>query len=159
MNRLSVTLNVNGKRREVVVKPNWTLLHVLRDIVGLTGAKKGCEKGECGACTVLLDGKAVPSCLVLAVQADGKDVVTIEGLSTGTKLHPLQQAFITHGAVQCGFCTSGMILSAKALLDENPDPTEEEVKEALKGNLCRCTGYVKPVQAVVATAKLSRKDQ
>ena len=119
----------------------------------MTGAKEGCSLGNCGACPVLLDGKPVLSCLLLAVEAQGKEIVTIEGLAEGGRLHPIQEAFVEHGAVQCGFCIPGMILSAKALLDENPDPTEEEVKEAISGNLCRCTGYSSAVKAILAAAK------
>jgi carbon-monoxide dehydrogenase small subunit len=149
---LLIKLNVNGEIHEVTVKPYWTLLHVLRNELGLTGAKLGCGTGECGACTVIMDGKAVPSCLILAAQAEGKKIVTIEGLSDGLKLHPLQEAFVKYGAIQCGFCTPGMILSAKALLDKNPNPTEKDVREALSGNICRCTGYVKIVKAVLGCA-------
>ncbi len=145
-------LKVNGAIYEVYVEPWKTLLDVLREEIGLTGVKTGCEEGECGACTVLLDGKAVNSCLMLARQAQGKEIVTIEGLEGEQGLHPLQQAFIDHFAVQCGFCTPGMLLSAKALLDRNPHPAEEEVRIALSGNLCRCTGYVKIVEAVLAAS-------
>ena len=148
-----VSLTVNGETHEVVVEPRTTLLEVLRDSLGLTGAKEGCSLGNCGACTVLLDGKPVLSCLLLAVEAQGKEIVTIEGLAEGGKLHPLQEAFVEHGAVQCGFCIPGMILSAKALLDGNPHPTEEEVKEAISGNLCRCTGYSNAIRAILAAAK------
>jgi len=145
-----INLKVNGESYEIAVDPRKTLLDAIRDDLGLTGTKKGCDMGECGTCTVILDGKAVNSCLVLAVEAEGKDVLTIEGLAEGTKLHPIQEAFIKHGAIQCGFCTPGMILSAKALLDENPNPTEDDVKKAIAGNLCRCTGYVKIVEAISA---------
>lgn len=145
-----ISLIVNGKSYQVSVEPSETLLDVLRDKLGLTGTKKGCDTGNCGACTVLIDGKSVPSCLVLAVSARGREITTIEGLAEGENLHPLQKAFIDHFAVQCGFCTPGMILSAKALLDENPNPTEEEVRLALAGNLCRCAGYYKIVEAVLA---------
>ena len=143
-------LRLNGEDYEVCVDPWKVLRDVLRDELGLTGVKEGCTTGNCGACTVLIDGKAVKSCLVLACQAAGKDVLTIEGLGRNGELHPLQQAFIDHFAVQCGFCTPGMILSAKALLNENPNATEDDVKHALHGNLCRCTGYVKIVEAVLA---------
>lgn len=152
MKRL-ISLTVNGEEHQVVVEPRTTLLEVLRDALGLTGAKEGCSLGNCGACTVLLHGKPVLSCLLLAVEAQGKEIVTIEGLAEGGRLHPIQEAFVEHGAVQCGFCIPGMILSAKALLDENPDPTEEEVKEAISGNLCRCTGYSSAVKAILAAAK------
>ena len=147
-----IELSINGECYEVAVEYNRTLLDTIREDIGLTGTKKGCDSGDCGACTVLMDGKPVNSCLVLAVDARGKDILTIEGLAQGTKLHPIQESFVQQGAVQCGFCTPGMILSAKALLDENPDPTEEEVRTAIAGNLCRCTGYVKIVQAILAAA-------
>ena len=149
----SINLKINGEPYEVSVKPNTTLLDLLRDEIGLTGTKKGCDTGQCGACTVLLDGKSINSCLVLAVDANGKEVLTIEGLASDGKLHPLQEAFIQEGAVQCGYCTSGMILSAKALLDENPTPEEEEVKKAIAGNLCRCTGYIRIVKAILNVAE------
>ncbi len=147
-----IELRINGEVREVVVEPRTTLLHVLREDLGLTGAKEGCNVGDCGACTVLMDGRPVSSCLTLAIEAQGKEILTIEGLDQEGRLHPLQQAFIDHYAVQCGFCTPGMILSAKSLLDRNPRPTEEEVREAISGNLCRCTGYVKIVEAILAAA-------
>ena len=144
-------LRVNNQDREIYLEPWRTLLEVLRDALGLTGTKEGCGEGNCGVCTVLIDGKAVRSCLMLALQAEGRDILTIEGLKLENgSLHPLQQAFIDYFAVQCGFCTPGMILTAKALLDENPDASEQEVKEALCGNLCRCTGYVKITEAVLA---------
>jgi carbon-monoxide dehydrogenase small subunit len=148
-----IQLKINGETAEVVVEPKTTLLHVLREDLGLTGTKEGCGIGDCGACTVLLDGKPVASCLTLAVEVRDREVLTIEGLSKDGDLHPLQRAFIDHFAVQCGFCTPGMILSAKALLDRNPHPVEEEVRQALSGNLCRCTGYVKIVEAVLAAAE------
>ena len=151
-----ITLKVNGASHKVNVAPRQTLLEVLRDELDLTGVKLGCEEGDCGVCTVLVDGKAVNSCLMLAIQAQGKEITTIEGLATKDGLHPLQQAFIDHFAVQCGFCTPGMILTAKALLDENPQPTEEEVRVALSGNLCRCGGYVKIVEAVLAASKAGK---
>ncbi len=147
-----ITLTVNGEQHDVVVEPQMTLLDVLRDDLKLTGAKKGCDIGNCGSCTVLTDGKPVLSCLLLAIEAQGKNIVTIEGLARDGQLHPLQQAFIDYAALQCGFCTPGMILSAKALLDRNPNPTELEVKEAISGNLCRCTGYTKIIEAVLAAA-------
>jgi carbon-monoxide dehydrogenase small subunit len=146
----SITLNVNGHASEVFVEPWKSLADVLRDELGLTGVKIGCNEGNCGSCTVLVDGKAVKSCLMLINQAKGKQIVTIEGLAENDRLHPLQESFIEHFAIQCGFCTPGMILAAKALFDENPNPTEEEVRKALPGNLCRCTGYVKIVEAVLA---------
>jgi carbon-monoxide dehydrogenase small subunit len=148
-----IELKVNGELYEVMVAPWRTLLEVLRDNLGLTGAKKSCDSGDCGACTVIMDGNTVTSCLVLAVEAQGKEILTIEGLATDGQLHPLQQAFVEHGAIQCGFCTPGMILSAKALLDENPKPTEEEVRQGISGNLCRCTGYVKIIEAIMAASQ------
>jgi len=154
-----ITLIVNGEPHDVVVEPRMTLLDVLRDNLGLTGAKKGCSLGNCGSCTVLIDGKPVLSCLLLAIEAQGKDIVTIEGLAKNGQLHPLQQAFIDYSAFQCGFCAPGMILSAKALLDNNPQPTEEEVKEAISGNLCRCTGYIEIVEAILKVACSERGDE
>ena len=141
-------MKVNGRPVEVQVDPTWTLLRVLREKLGMTGTKKGCEQGDCGACMVLLDGAAVNACLVLALQAEGKEVETIEGLGTAERLHPLQKSFIQNGAVQCGFCTSGMLLSALALLRKNPNPTLEEIRRGISGNLCRCTGYVKIIKAI-----------
>ena len=143
-----ITLTVNGQEHELATYPNRTLLEVLREDLSLKGAKEACEDGVCGACTVLLDGKPVRSCLLLAVEAQGGEITTIEGLSGGEKVHPIQQAFLDHGAVQCGFCTSGMVLTAKALLDANPKPSEEEVLTAISGNFCRCTGYNKIVKAI-----------
>jgi len=148
-----IKLRVNGVTYEATIEPRRTLLEVLRDNLSLTGAKKACDTGDCGACTVIMDGKPVVSCLVLAVEAQGKDILTIEGLAKDGQLHPLQQAFVDHGAIQCGFCTPGMILSAKALLDRSPKPTEDEVKGAIAGNLCRCTGYAKIVEAILAASK------
>ena len=145
-----IKLKVNEEMHEVFVEPWKLLADVLRDDLNLTGVKIGCGEGNCGTCTVLINGKAVKSCLMLVQNAKEKEIVTIEGLNEGDRLHPLQEAFIEHFAVQCGFCTPGMILTAKALLDENPHPTEEEVREALAGNLCRCTGYVKIVEAVLS---------
>lgn len=152
MRRL-IQLRVNGELHEVMVEPWKTLLQVIRGDIGLTGAKEACGTGECGACTVLVNGKPVNSCLVLAVEAQGKDILTIEGLAPRDKLHPLQDAFIKRGAIQCGFCTPGMLLSAKALLDDNPQPTEEEIRDAISGNLCRCTGYNKIVEAIFEVAQ------
>lgn len=149
--RQVVKLKVNGIDEEAFVEPWWSLARVLREELGLTGVKVGCDTGMCGVCIVLVDGKAVKSCLFLAMKAKGKDIITIEGLAGGNgKLHPLQEAFIEHFAVQCGYCTPGMIISAKALLEENPAPTEEEVKKGLSGNFCRCTGYTKIIEAVLA---------
>ncbi len=154
-----VRINVNGDPYELAVDSRSTLLDVLREDLRLTGTKRGCGDGDCGACTVLLDGRPVNSCLTLAVEADGREVTTIEGLApSGSGLHPLQEAFIEKGAVQCGYCTPGMILSALALLRRNPNPTEEQVREGLSGNLCRCTGYNKIVEAVMAAAA-SRKEE
>jgi carbon-monoxide dehydrogenase small subunit len=148
-----LTITVNGGSHSLGVEPNKTLLEFLREDLGLVGAKEACDTGGCGACTVLVDGGPVYSCLVLALDCQGKDVLTIEGLAPDGTLHPLQQAFMDHGAVQCGFCTPGMILTAKALLDENPTPTEAEVRAAIAGNICRCTGYVKIVQAILAVSE------
>jgi carbon-monoxide dehydrogenase small subunit len=150
-------LKVNGLGYSLEVDPHRTLLEVIRDDLGLTGTKLGCGGGECGACTVILDGKAVKSCLMLALDARGKEVWTIEGLSRGQVLHPLQQAFVERGAIQCGFCTSGMIMASKALLDENPRPSEQEVKDSLAGNLCRCTGYVKIIEAVLSVTNTEKR--
>lgn len=147
---LSFTLN--GDPIEVVCKDNMMLLDLLRDKLGLTGTKKGCEQGECGACTVMLDGKPVNSCCTLAVECEGRDVVTVEGIAKNGQLHPIQKQFIEKWALQCGYCTPGMIMSAKALLDVNPHPTELEIREAIEGNLCRCTGYAKIVEAIQAAA-------
>ena len=148
-----ITLRVNGTDEEIYIEPWWSLARVLREELGLTGTKVGCNTGNCGSCTVIVDGKAVKSCLFLAMKATNKDILTIEGLhGKDGELHPLQEAFIEHFATQCGFCTPGMILSAKVLLDENPTPTEEEIKTGLIGNLCRCTGYQKIVEAILAVA-------
>jgi carbon-monoxide dehydrogenase small subunit len=151
--RYLINLRVNGDDFTVGVKANILLVNVLRDRLNLTGTKKGCELGNCGSCTVLLDGKPVNSCLVLALEADGHEILTIEGVAQSEELDRLQQSFVDHAAVQCGYCTSGMILSAKALLARNPNPTETEVRKAIAGNLCRCTGYVNIVKAVLATSK------
>lgn len=148
--KLLVSLNVNGQSYDLALAPHRTLLDVLREEIGLTGTKRGCDDGDCGACTVLIDGAPITSCMMLAVDAQGKAITTIEGLAANGKLHPLQRAFIDHGALQCGFCTPGMILTAKYLLDENPHPTDEEIREGLAGNLCRCTGYVQILEAVAA---------
>jgi carbon-monoxide dehydrogenase small subunit len=143
---------VNGKNYHVTVETHRTLVEVLRETLGFTGTKKSCNEGECGACTVLMDGKPVASCLVLAVAAQGKEILTVEGLSQGEKLHPVQEAFVKYAAIQCGFCTPGMVMAAVAFLDENPEPTTEEVRRAISGNLCRCTGYQQIVDAVMAAA-------
>jgi len=151
MKTMEVRLNVNGEAKQWAIAPGDLLLDVLRR-EGYFGVKRGCETGECGACTVLVDGNPINSCLMFAAQAEGKDVLTIEGLAHGDTLDPIQEAFLDHGAVQCGFCTPAMILNAKALLDRNPHPSEEEVREALAGTYCRCTGFLKPVEAVLAAA-------
>lgn len=148
-----INMEVNGQSYTIGTEKHWTLLYVIREVLDLTGAKCGCNTGDCGACTVIMNGKAVRSCMVNAKKADQAIITTIEGLAKGEELHPIQQAFIDAGAVQCGFCTPGMILSAKALLDQNPLPSEEEVRHSLDHNLCRCTGYDKIVQAVLLAAK------
>jgi carbon-monoxide dehydrogenase small subunit len=152
-----ITLFVNDKEYEIAVAPNRTLTQVLREDLNLLGTKEGCGIGDCGACTVILDGRPVNSCLVLAVQANGSRITTIEGVAEDQNLHPVQQAFVDHGAIQCGFCTPGMVLSAKSLLERNPHPTELEVREAISGNLCRCTGYQKIVEAVQAASRTMKK--
>jgi aerobic-type carbon monoxide dehydrogenase small subunit (CoxS/CutS family) len=146
-------LTVNGEHYEVLVEPKTLLIDVLRDQLELKGAKRGCDSGSCGACTVFLNGKTVHACSVLALQANGGEIVTIEGLADGPNLHPIQEAFLDHWALQCGFCTSGQIIAAKALLDENPNPTEEEVKTAMNGHICRCTGYNMITEAILDAAK------
>lgn len=151
--KVPLRFTVNGVLQETMVEPNRTLLDVLREELGLTGTKKGCDGGHCGACTVLFQGKPVNSCLVLALDAQDKEIITIEGLAQDGKLHPIQEAFLQYSAFQCGYCSPGVILAAKALLDENPHPTEAEVKEALVGNLCRCTGYVSAVKAILSCAE------
>jgi aerobic-type carbon monoxide dehydrogenase small subunit (CoxS/CutS family) len=151
--KIPVRLNVNGETYELAIAPYRTLVDVLREEIRLTGSKKGCDVGDCGACTVLLDGKPVNSCLVLAATAQDKEILTIEGLAQNGKLHPLQEAFIKEGAVQCGYCTPGVLMSLKALFDQNPAPTPEDVKVAMAGNLCRCTGYTKIFKAVEAATR------
>jgi len=151
--RQPLKLHVNGEEHEILTETNKTLLDVLRENLGLTGTKRGCDLGTCGACTVLINGKPHLSCLTLAVDVQEKEILTIEGLGQDRKLHPLQKAFVENGAVQCGFCTPGMILTAKAFLDEHPSPAEEDVKKTISGNFCRCTGYVKIVEAILAAAK------
>ncbi|MGD8462653.1 MAG: (2Fe-2S)-binding protein [Anaerolineae bacterium] len=150
----SIEITVNGERECLDIPSNMTLLQMLRDRLALTGTKNGCEAGECGACTVLVDGEPVNSCMMLAVEADGREILTVEGLAVKGELSPLQQAFMDHNAVQCGFCTPGMLMTATALLQRNPHPTEDEIKEALVGNLCRCTGYVRIIQAIQAVARM-----
>jgi carbon-monoxide dehydrogenase small subunit len=152
MERRLIRLRVNGEEHDVLVSPHETLVEVLRERLELTGTKMGCGEGACGTCTVLLDGKPVRSCLTLAVEVQDRDIVTIEGLAEGGELHPVQKAFIEHGAIQCGFCSPAMILTSKALLEENPHPTEEEVRGAISGLVCRCTGYAKIVEAILAAA-------
>jgi len=153
-----ITLTVNDERYEVAVEPRWTLLEMVREELRLTGAKEGCGTGDCGACSMIVDGRPITSCLMLAAQADGRDVVTVEGLATNGQLHPVQQAFIDTGGVQCGFCTPGMIMAAKSLLDRNSSPTLEEVREGLAGNLCRCTGYTKIYEAVMRAARKAKQN-
>jgi carbon-monoxide dehydrogenase small subunit len=155
MNTL-LTCTVNGEERMALADTRDTLLELLRDRLGLTGTKEGCSNGNCGTCTVLVDGQPVCACLMLAQEAPGRDIVTIEGLAEGSALHPLQQALVDRGGTQCGFCTPGIVLSAKALLDHNPDPTEQEIRHAIAGNLCRCTGYGKIVEAIAAVAASAR---
>ena len=145
-------MTVNGRAVDLPVKPAWTLLHVLREELRLTGTKKGCEQGDCGACTVLLDGLPVNACLVLALQAEGRAVETIEGLGTPENLHPLQESFLENGAVQCGYCTPGTLMSASSLLRDNPSPSLDEIRRAISGNICRCTGYTKIVKAIQSAA-------
>jgi carbon-monoxide dehydrogenase small subunit len=155
---MNISITVNGETRTASVAPETTLLELLRDHLNLTGAKLGCDVGDCGACTVIVDGKAVNACLMLAAQAAGRNVLTIEGLATRERLHPLQKAFEDHASLQCGFCGPGVILSAKALLDENPDPTVREIRDALAGNLCRCTGYTKMLEAIQEAARVLRAE-
>lgn len=152
-----VTTKINGQAAEFLCQPRQTLLEVLRDVLGLTGTKEGCSNGNCGACTVLLDGRPVDSCLVLAVEAEAAEIETIEGVAPSSGLDPIQNAFLEQAALQCGVCTPGFIVSAKALLDENPNPTEEEIRFYLAGNLCRCTGYDKIIRAVQAAAELRQE--
>ena len=154
-----VTIRINGEMRTASVPPETTLLPLLRDWFNLTGSKLGCDVGDCGACTVIVDGKAVNACLMLAAQADGRDVLTIEGLATLERLHPVQKAFEDNASLQCGFCGPGVIMSAKALLDENPDPTAPQIRDALAGNLCRCTGYTKMIEAVQDAARALRAER
>lgn len=153
MKKTAITLNVNNEAYDVVTYPNRTLLEVLRDDLHFTGTKESCGEGVCGSCTVLVNGTPVRSCLTLAVAVQGKEITTIEGLSAGEKLHPVQEAFVNHHAIQCGFCSSGMILTAYALLKENPKPTEAEIRRAISGNVCRCTGYAKIVEAIESVAE------
>jgi len=151
-----INLMVNGEKCQVIVEPAESLLDVLRVKLNKTGTKKGCNEGDCGACTVIMNGRPVNACLVLAFEADNADILTIEGLADNAQLHPLQESFIKYGGLQCGFCTPGMIMIAKALLDRNPNPTEEEIRKAVAGNICRCTGYVKIVQSISEAARIMR---
>lgn len=153
MAKILVTFTVNGQPQEVLVQPWQMLLSALRDDLGLTGTKEGCSNGNCGACTVILNGRAIDSCLMLAAEAEGHEIITVEGLAQNGTLDPLQEAFITHGALQCGFCTPGILMSARAFLNVNPHPTEREIRLAIAGNLCRCTGYDKIVRAIQAVAQ------
>jgi aerobic carbon-monoxide dehydrogenase small subunit len=149
----ALQLTINGEPYELLVEPYWSLLDLLRDYLHLTGTKRGCDEGDCGACTVLIQGKTVTTCMMLALDARGKEVITVEGLAKGDKLHPVQEAFVTYGGVQCGYCTPGLIMSAVGLLLENPKPTEDDVRFGIGGNLCRCTGYTKVVQAILKAAE------
>ncbi len=153
MKEMEISFTVNKKQYRLLVPPNMTLLDVLREKLKLTGTKEGCGKGECGACTVIFNGRSANSCLILVPQADGAEILTIEGVGTIDNLHPIQKAFVDEGAVQCGFCTPGMVMSSFYLLNKNPNPTEEEIREGLSGNLCRCTGYVKIIKAVEKASK------
>ena len=157
--KLHVSTTVNGDQAEFLTDPGTTLLDALRDELGLTGSKEGCGSGDCGACSVIVDGRLVCACLMLAAEAEGKRVETIEGLAKGGQLHPIQQKFLEHAALQCGFCTPGLIIASKALLDANPDPTEEEARYWLAGNLCRCTGYDKVIRAVLDAAAELRQER
>jgi len=157
--RKELRLTVNGQPYELYVKPKSLLVEVLRNELGLTGTKRGCESSSCGICTVILNGMAVKSCSILALQAEGAEITTVEGLANGERLHPLQKAFLDYGAYQCGFCTPGMLASAKALLDENPKPTEIEIREAIDGNICRCTGYNSIIRAIKAVAEGKYKEE
>ena len=156
MRKHPISFTVNGDLQELFVEPRKTLLAVIRDTIGLTGTKEGCSTGDCGACTVIVDGEPVTSCMMLAVSANGKEVTTIEGISNPGELHPVQQAFLEKGGYQCGFCTPGFIMAAKALLDDNPDIPEDEMRHALGGNICRCTGYTKIIEAVLNAAETMR---
>jgi len=159
MSKYHISLIVNGKKVEADVEPRMLLVHFIRDVLGLTGTHVGCDTANCGACTVLLDGRAVKSCNIFAVQADGRELLTIEGLAKNGQLHPIQQAFWEKHGLQCGYCTPGMIMTAYWFLNRNPNPTEEEIKNAISGNLCRCTGYVKIVEAIQYAAELMRSKE
>lgn len=159
MENKKIHFTLNGRPHELIVQPFKTLLQVIREDLKLTGTKEGCGHGECGSCTVLMEGKTVNSCLVPALEADNKEIITIEGLSEGETLHPIQEAFVSHSGMQCGFCTPGMIMSAKALLDSNPDPSETEIREGIAGNFCRCTGYTKIIESISAAAKAMKGEK
>jgi carbon-monoxide dehydrogenase small subunit len=159
MEKKTIHVTLNGQSHELSVQPWKTLLQLIRDDLKLTGTKEGCGHGECGSCTVLMEGKTVNSCLVPAVEADNKEIITIEGLSTGETLHPIQEAFVSHSGMQCGFCTPGMIMSAKVLLDSNHDPSEDEIREGIAGNFCRCTGYTKIIESVSAAAEAMKGEK
>jgi carbon-monoxide dehydrogenase small subunit len=159
MSKIHVTTTVNGDAAEFLTDPGTTLLDGLRDHLGLTGSKEGCGSGDCGACSIIVDGRLVCACLMLAAEAEGRRIETIEGMAQGSELHPLQQKFLEHAALQCGFCTPGLLVAAKALLDTNPDPTEEETRYWLAGNLCRCTGYDKVIRAVLDAAAVLRQER
>lgn len=159
MNTISISTTINTRTYELIVSPNTTLLDFLREELGLTGTKRGCEVGECGACTVLLDGEPVNSCLVLLPQINGRTVLTVEGLASNGNLHPLQESFLDHDAAHCGICTPGMLMSAKALLDEKPHPDEQEIRAAISGNLCRCTGYAQIVEAIADVSSYQNQKQ
>ena len=156
MTKQLITLNVNGERSEVAVEPSWTLLETVREQLRLTGTKEGCGTGDCGACSLIVDGRLITSCLMLAVQADSREIISVEGISSNGDLDPVQRAFIDKGGVQCGYCTPGMIVAARALLDANPNPTLDDVREGLAGNLCRCTGYTRIYESVLAAAEAAR---
>ena len=157
MKSVTIEFTLNGAKTKVTIPPNITLVRMLRSELGLTGTKIGCNKGECGACAVLIDGKSINSCLVLAPQVDGREVITIEGLEKDGTIHPIQEAFIEEGAIQCGYCIPGMVISAKALLDNNPAPNDDEIRVGISGNLCRCTGYTKIINAIRSAAKKLQK--
>jgi aerobic-type carbon monoxide dehydrogenase small subunit (CoxS/CutS family) len=159
MQKKMIRFTINGKSCELEIKPWQTLLELIREDLKLTGTKEGCSEGECGSCTVIMGGRTVNSCLVPAMEADGQEILTIEGLSDGDKIHPIQEAFVERSGTQCGFCTPGIIMSTKALLDENPDPSQEEIREGISGNLCRCTGYTKIFESISAAAHAMKREK
>ena len=159
MKEIEITFTLNGKPHSLHVQPWRTLLEVIREDLNLTGTKEGCGQGECGSCTVIMGGKTVNSCLVPALEADNQEIITIEGLAEGDDLHPIQEAFVSHSGMQCGFCTPGMIMSAKALLDNTPNPSEEEIREGIAGNFCRCTGYTKIIESISAAAESMKGEE